>query len=88
MSRDSKKAKKKPIAATPIEYPTWVVKSSPTPADRLVICDHCREARWTIHGTRSPIVHWCDDQKRRRMREATWAEVQEARKAINHVIGA
>ena len=37
------------------KYPTWKIKGSPTPNEKLVICDQCGLAQWVIQ----PSVECC-----------------------------
>jgi hypothetical protein len=69
-----------------ITYPTWKVKSSPTPSDRLVICEKCGKGEWIGHGF--PTIAYCSTPKHGRMREGTQKEYAEAKAAIVQTIGA
>ena len=72
-----------------IKYPTWKVRGSPTPNERLMICDTCGRAEWYGHGW--PQVVYCDPTYNKvpnhgRMREATAAEYEEGKAAIKTII--
>ena len=63
-----------------MEYPTYRYKSTPTPSDKLVICDKCQKAEWTIY---SDLIIYCYRYPcRSRKREATAEEYKEARKML------
>ena len=73
-----------------INYPTWKIRGGPTPNEKLVICDQCGNAEWTIHGL-NPTV--CQNRrghasgKEGRMREATPAEYAAGKAALQEIIG-
>ena len=74
----------------PINYPTWKVRGGPTPNERLVICDECGKAEWTIHGEFTPLCynrHKHADKGNRRMRNATPAETETGKSFLKEVIG-
>lgn len=56
-----------------MNYPSFKTVGDPTPLDKLVICDRCQVAEWTIH---SNIINY--HQCHSRMREATKREYAEA----------
>ncbi len=73
-----------------IRYPTWKIRGAPTPNEKLVICDECGNAEWTIHGLDPTICHNAHSHKsgkQCRMREATPAEYEKGKAAITQVIG-
>jgi hypothetical protein len=75
-----------------INYPTWKVKSSPTPTDKLIICDACGYAEWTIHSNGYPTAYcphdyFHADKKPKRMREATRIEYELGKAALKKIIG-
>lgn len=53
-----------------MNYPTFKVKGDPTPLDKLVVCDRCQVAEWTIHSNLQSYHSQCGS----RMREATKKE--------------
>jgi hypothetical protein len=71
-----------------IKYPTWKVRGNPTPNDRLMICDKCREAHWYVHGW--PTIVYChqtaNNAHHGRMREGTEKEYTEAKAALKTII--
>lgn len=69
------------------DYPTWKVRGSPTPCDRLIVCDECGYAGWTVHSTSPVNYHYCLNNKRKRCREATPGEYEAAKKALTLIIG-
>ena len=71
-----------------MKYPTFKIRGTPTPNEKLVVCEVCQEADWTIHGdNRVPNSHYCQDGKHRRMREGTLEEYEEAKKVLTQIIG-
>jgi hypothetical protein len=73
-----------------IDYPTFKIKGQPTPNEKLVICDICGNAAWTIHGLGPSICHcsWNHPSgKQTRMREATPAEYEAGKAALTQIIG-
>jgi hypothetical protein len=76
--------------SAPIDYPTWKIRGTPTPNEKLVVCDECGNADWTIHGLGPTICHRRHAHasgKERRMREATADEYKIGKAAITQVIG-
>ena len=83
-------ARKKPATAAPIKYPAWKVRGAPTPNERLVVCDECGEAIWTIHGAFIPLCYNRQQHANKgncRMRNATPAETETAKSYLKEVIG-
>ena len=72
MSKRNKKPKQK------IDYPTFRRKGHPTPTEKLVICDKCNSAHWTIH---SDIQSYCLSCSAR-MRQGSKQEYIDAELAI------
>ncbi len=73
-----------------INYPTWKIRGAPTPNEKLVICDGCGNAEWTVHGLDPTICHNRHEHasgKVRRMREATAKEYTIGKAAIQKIIG-
>ena len=72
-----------------IDYPTYRVKGHPTPNEKLVICDSCGYAKWTIFGI-NPI--YCTHTRKHngknvRMREATLEEYKIGKEKLVEEIG-
>jgi len=65
------------------KYQTWKMKGSPTPNDKLVICDKCGKTRWVTHSTGR--ISYCTNMHGR-MREATPKEYDEGNAAIEKVL--
>ena len=65
------------------KYPNWKIKGSPTPNDKLVICDQCGLAQWGFHAV--GLFSYCTNEHGR-MREATPEEYDEGKAAIEKVI--
>lgn len=56
-------ARQPKVATVPLQYPSYlpgITTSSPTPATRLMVCDHCRVAEWHIRGT-GQVYHRCQE---------------------------
>lgn len=71
-----------------INYPTFKIRGTPTPNEKLEICDECGYAHWTIHGLGPTVCHQMHPNgKARRMREATPAEYEKGKAAITQIIG-
>jgi hypothetical protein len=73
-----------------INYPTWKIRGAPTPNEKLVICDGCGNADWTVHGLDPTICHNRHEHasgKVRRMREASAKEYAIGTAAIQKIIG-
>ncbi len=71
---------------TKINYPTWRVRGSPTPAEALFICDKCGDAIW---GQANPLHSFCYNNSCKgrkggapRLRKATAAETEEAKRHL------
>jgi hypothetical protein len=64
------------------DYPSFKTRGSPTPNDKLVICDKCGKAYWTFHSGRQSYCH----NNCGRMREATPQEYTEGKVALKTVI--
>lgn len=62
-----------------MKYPTFKVRGAPTPNEKLVVCEICQTAAWTIHST-GQISYCCG-----RMREGTPQEYNEARLALTTI---
>lgn len=78
------------IDMTAINYPTWKIRGTPTPNEKLVVCDECGNAEWTIHGLDPTICHNSHKHasgKWRRMREATPAEYAIGKEELTQIIG-
>lgn len=67
-----------------MEYPKWKTRGSPTPNDKLFVCDKGQHAEWGGHGF-SAVSHCM--RHNTRFREGTAAEYVEARKALKEVLG-
>ena len=71
----------------PIQYRTWKLRGTPTPNEKLMVCDICGFSDW---GTNSPlsnvVYHICLDRKQRRSREATPAEYAAGKAALKEII--
>ena len=65
-----------------MKYPEWKCKGNPTPNDKLIICDKCQCAEYTMHSDLLQYHSKCSS----RMREATKKEYQEAKKALKEII--
>jgi len=79
-------SKKRKSAIKPAITHEWYrVKSSPTPCDRLNVCDKCRESHWGMHTNLNAGVHLCP-RCNGRMREGTPEEYEAALKSIKHHI--
>ena len=61
-----------------IKYPTYRANSSPTPSNKLVVCDKCNQAHWTIDQV--PANEFCCNA---RMRKGTKIEYKEAKEALH-----
>ena len=64
-----------------MKYPTFKVSGSPTPNEKLMVCEVCQKAEWVGHAT-GRTRHCCHS----RMREATPQEYDEGRLALNLII--
>lgn len=65
-----------------MNYPTWKMKGSPTPYDKLMICKYCHQTRWVRS---SDNIHYCY-KCGARMKEANKTQYQEAYKALKEII--
>lgn len=70
-----------------IRYPSWKIRGTPTPNEKLMVCDKCGLASWITNSPMSNVVyHTCSDNKQHRSREATAAEYKMGKAAIKEVI--
>ena len=68
---------------TQIVYDTWTVKGTPTPYNKLLICDKCGTGHW---WTDSDTVQYCH-LGHGRLREGNKQEYLDAKTALKTVIG-
>lgn len=66
-----------------MKYPTLKMRGSPTPNDKLVVCDMCHTARWDTHSTGRQSYYYCCQN---RTREATSQEYIEGKLALKEVL--
>ena len=74
---------KKQSPKVAINYPKWKVRGNPTPNEKLMVCDACGSAAWMPH---SPLTRVSQCGCNRRMREATPAEYEAGKAALETVI--
>jgi len=65
----------------PIQYPIFKITHAPTPSDKLIICDHCGKAEWTMH---SNLINHCV-KCNARMREASPKEYNQAKLYLTNI---
>ncbi len=66
-----------------IKYPTWKVRGSPTPNEKLMVCHQCGHAVWVPH---SPLTNVVQCVCRRRMTEANKNEYEIGKGSIKCII--
>lgn len=65
-----------------MKHETWTTKGSPTPYEKLLVCDKCQSSRWFMH---SNSVQYCLEGHGR-LREGTKQEYVDAKKELKFII--
>jgi hypothetical protein len=64
-----------------MKYPTFRIRGTPTPNEKLIVCDECQIAAWVAYSV--GVINYCCG---RRMRVATIQERDAAAAALKTIL--